>query len=581
MAKKTLPKSEVQTIEITNFGGRLTRIINGDLNSGFAKFNNSWGYDPFSKPMNLTWFEQPVEITGPITDTVVAAKKFFGGSGIGFNNVQQYVLLLGNGNGGNNPGNLYVMQPNQTATDVSSSILANVDSVLGSTSVTGTFNFGGSMEIFTQPSIAGIGGPGNGTAAVYIGSDTKISTVPLGSILGTQRNVSGNFVGTINNATGAFRPLKIFQGLLRFGNGNTIATIGATGTIVSLYQTSIRGVANANSDLQTPLPVDCEIQDMDVSVDGNYLSLATSKVDNEQIAILGQDVGNAAANESTLYGWNGADPNITTENTMPSGNLTALQTYLGNNVYFTEDSFGSALSNGVNKLLTLPNNKAPWANGTAVNGNFLTWICPEFNQGKNGSFASMYYFGSLDQENPSGLYRVMRQTTNSAFVYNTPLNLLVDNYYTTVNSPFNFQAGTLGYGKHYFSLIYPNFGSGTTSKLYRFLINPTGTGTPQAGVYETQTQLFSKRIGISQIRVYTEPVVAGNGFRIDIVDANGNPVTNGTFNYVFGDPADKSVRINFNPNCATLYSFGLRITNTGTTNMTFKKIEVDYTPEGK
>jgi hypothetical protein len=64
--------SQPTTIEITNFGGRLTRILNGPLNSGFAKFTSSWGYDPFSKPDNLTWFESPTDITGSINNLVVA-----------------------------------------------------------------------------------------------------------------------------------------------------------------------------------------------------------------------------------------------------------------------------------------------------------------------------------------------------------------------------------------------------------------------------------------------------------------------------------------------------------------------------
>ena len=66
---------EVQTIPITNFSGRLTRYLNGDLNSGFAKFAKSFGYDPFSKPGNLTWLYQPTDIKGSsITDAVLAAK---------------------------------------------------------------------------------------------------------------------------------------------------------------------------------------------------------------------------------------------------------------------------------------------------------------------------------------------------------------------------------------------------------------------------------------------------------------------------------------------------------------------------
>lgn len=575
MANKKIP-NVVQTIEITNFGGRLTRLLNGDMNSGFAKFATSWGYDPFSKPMNLTWFEQPVDISGPIKDLVVAAKKFFGGSGVAsFANVQQYVLLLGNS------GTLYVMQPNSPTTGV-----ANVDSVIGMASITGSssFNFGGSLEIFAQPSIAGI----TDTRAIYIGSDTHISTIPLGSILGTQRTVSGNYVGTINNATGAFRPMKIFQGLLRFSNAATIATIGAAGTVVSLYQASIRGVTNANSDLQIPLPVNSEIQDIDISIDGNYLLIATSEVDNEQIAVVGQDSLNAAANDSVLYGWNGSDPNITTETTMPSVSLTALQTYLGNNLFFSEDGFGSSMTDGTNKLLTLPGNKSPWANSTTVNGNFLSWISPEMNSGGNGSYATMYYFGGLDQENPPGLYRVMRiaGAGGGSFTYQTPVNMLIDNHYTNVNSSTLTSSTTLGYGKHYVSALFPNTGA-SLNKLYRFLINSTGLGSPQLGIYETQTQLFSKRITIKQIRVYTEPTVSGNGFQMDFIGSDGTVISNGTKTYTFASGTDITQlqgsleRIDFNPSMKDTYALAIRLTNTGSTNMTIKKVEIDYAFSGK
>lgn len=578
------PTNNTQTIEITNFGGRLTRILNGEMNSGFAKFEPSFGYDPFSKPMNLTWFEQPVDITGPITDLIIAGKKYYGTSGIGYNNVQEFVALLGNGSTvGTSAGNLYVMQPAQLMP--TSSIIANVDSVLGAVSVAGTFKYGGSLEVFQQPSVSGT----SDVRAIYIGSDTHISTIPLGVIAtGPQRVVSGNYVGTITAADGAFRPLKVFQGFLRFANSTTIATIGAAGTIVSNYSVSIRGVTNVNSDLQTPLPLDSQIQDMDVSIDGNYLLLATSNVDSQQIGAVGSDITELPANDSVLYGWNGSDPNITTSTTMPSTTMTALQIYLGNNLFFAADGFGASLTNGTNKILTLPKNSAPYANATAVNGNFLTWASVEINSGGNGSNASLFYFGSLDQENPTGLYRMMRQTTTSAFVSSVPLNLLVDNRLNTVNATPMASVTPIGYGKHYISILGPNFGgTGTLSKLYRFLVNSTGSGFPQAGVYETQTQLFSKRIGVSQIRIYTEPTVQNNAFKIDMIGSDGQPIQNGTFTYNYGDVQDSFTgsnsleRINFNPDTKTLYALGIRVTNAGTTNMTIKKIEVDYTEEGR
>jgi hypothetical protein len=130
-------------------------------------------------------------------------------------------------------------------------------------------------------------------------------------------------------------------------------------------------------------------------------------------------------------------------------------------------------------------------------------------------------------------------------------------------------------------------GTGSVLGFYGFTLNPSGTVAPQLGVYETQNQLFSKKIGLAQIRVYTEPTVAGNGFQIDVIGGDGNVIDNGTFNYSFVAGSDQTQmqgaleRINFNPNINTLFSLGIRLTNTGTTNMTIKKIEIDYSEEGK
>lgn len=587
MADKNQP-NPVQTIEITNFGGRLSRILNGDMNSGFAKFSSSWGYDPFSKPMNLTWLETPTDITGQIPDLIVSSKKFYGqGGGVNFGTTQQFVALLGNGNSTTSSpqaGNLYVMQPAQITP--ASSVLANVDSVIGKTSVAGTYSYGGSLEIFGHPSAVGIASG----QYFYIGQDSGITTLPVSSIAGAQAIVSQstNLGGTLSTGGFGYHPLKVFQGLLRVGNANTIATIGGSGTFVSNYFASIRGIPNSPSDLQTILPINSQIQDIEVSIDGNYLLAATSNVDNEQPSNVGGDVMYAAANDSVLYGWNGSDTNITTQTTMPSITLSSLQTYLGNNLFFSEDGFGSSITDGINKLLTLPGNKSPTPNATAVNGNFLTWISIE-NVGGISTYATLYYFGGLDQENPPGLYRICRITSaSSQYVYSAPLNILVDNKYSTINVNTNPESVPVGYGKHYISLLAMNFnGGGSVPKLYRFLINPTGTGSPQLGIYETQTQLFSKKITVKQIRVYTEPTVSGNGFQIGFIGSDGNVISNGTSTYTYTAGTDITQRqgslerIDFNPAMKDTYALGVRITNTGTTNMTIHKIEVDYSFSGK
>src|SRR5258708_3138088 len=143
---------ETKTLEITNFGGRLTRILNGDLNSGFSKFVPSWGYDPFSKPMNLTWLEAPVDISTGISDLIVALKPWFSAAAS-----QQYVFGLGN------TGNLYQIQPNSITNP-------NLDSIVGITSIksnTPSFNFGGSLDFFGS------------VPKIYIGGDTQINRCPL------------------------------------------------------------------------------------------------------------------------------------------------------------------------------------------------------------------------------------------------------------------------------------------------------------------------------------------------------------------------------------------------------------------
>lgn len=538
-------QSEIQTIGITNFSGRLTRIINGDLNSGFAKFTQSWGYDPFSKPMNLTWLETPATITGT-TDLILVAKPRFE-AGI------QFIYALGH------TGKLYKIQP-------TIALNSNSDSVVGITSITAggpSYNFGASMEFF------------GATEKIYIGADQQINTCALppdgsaDAVVGTGTNYVGN----------RFRPLKQFVGKLFYGNGNNIGAIDSTGTIVASVAT--------NGILSPQLSAETYLTDLDTSPDGNYLYLTGSTTPNENIMTVASDHQNAASGEGNVYKWNGTDVGITAFNTIPSYAVTALQTYLQGNFLFSNDSFGSSLNDGTNKILTLPGNKSPFANATGTNGNFIFWIAPEITTSGTGLSASMYYFGSLDQENPPGLYRLMRYPTTlaSGFIYQTPLNILTNNKYSTVNNAIT-AVGTLGYGKHYFSFFDVN-NSTSSYRLFQFLTTPTGVGTAQAGAYETQTQLFSKKVAIKQLRFYTEGTTTNNAFQIDLIGSDGNIITNGTFNYTYAAGTDPTKmqgsleRIDFNPAMKATYALGLRITNTGSANMAFHKAEVDWVPAGK
>lgn len=528
---------------IDNFTGRLTRVINGDMNSGLAKFATSWGYDPFSKPGNLKWLYMPTDIKGTvITDAVLTAKL------VSNDSVSRFVYAIGNSS------RLYKIDPTNSATsDTPIYDTPSVISAIGS--VSGTFDYGADMEYY------------NGS--LQISSDAKVTRV----------NLSGSVIG-VNSVTGAlYHPQVQFLGKLYVGNGNNLVEIDTTNNVSN------------GAKLSPALPTGMYITDLDVTPDGVYMIISASYLYPTNISSPNgnSDRGAPYAVESQQFLWNGTDTGVTSSRILPSFPATALNTFLDKRYYFMNDAFGTALFEGNNKLLTLPQNAAPMPDASSPNGTFLTWIAPEVTgdtinsstgQGSN-TYNSLYYFGQLDGENPAGLWRFVRisPSTNNQ-VWRDPLNMMVNNY--SFSREF-----VAGWGKHYISAFeYNSGGSSNTYHFYRFVLPPAADTAPLLGVFETQNQLFSKRIGVSQIRVYCEPTVAGNAFSLSLIGGAGTPIEDGTFTYAYGDQLDVNnspsiERINFNPGTQTLYSLGVRITNSGTSNMVIKKVEIDYNEEGK
>lgn len=538
-------KSDVNTLEITDFTGRLTRKLNGKMNSGFAKFDTSWGYDPFSKPGNLTWFETPVDLDSTdavIGLTIVAGKTTLEGTNQGY--------LYAIGANYSNGAKLFKIQPNSLANP-------NLDSVIGITTLTNnSFLFGGSMEFFgsTSPNSSSVISFTTDGQLVYIRTDGTGETVKA----------------TLSQNT--YHPLTKFVGKLIVGDKYNLTTIDGSGVAVS-------------SILSPSLPPETFIRDLSTNPEGTFATVASSIIPPAR-QDYGYDRINSAAGYGYVFNWNGVDTGITNYKTFPSHAITGFKTYMSNQFLFSNDSFGMSLSNGDKKVRTLQNNSAIIPNAITSNGNFVSWMATESVD--STMKASMYYYGSLDEENPSGLWRMFRMASsiNGGFVYTCPFNMLVEDKFTTLNSAETATA-LFGYGKHYFSTYEIPSGGGTSKyKLYRFLVTSSGTGTPNLGVWESQTELFGKKVSLNEIRVYCEPTVANNGFQLDVIGTDGNVVANGTFTYTFGDIKDVSGssvvdRINFNPGVINLYGIGIRITNTGTKNMTIKKVEVDTEPSGK
>jgi hypothetical protein len=564
-----------QTIVINNFGGRLTRILNGDLNSGFAKFDTSWGYDPFTQPMNLRWMEQPGDVAG-IDEVVVGGinRARIINSNDGTSNT--YVVGIRTAN----TGKLYkIAVGNIGAT-------TNVTSVIGQQSVHGSYDWMGDLAFFgvnEQLYFAGSGAIG--VAGSVIGNN-NIQLNGFSSVISTSAELAGDF-----------HPLEEFAGKLIFGNGPSIGAIDATGTIISSIFTISNQFGNQYSQLNPPLPSDQYVHDLDVSQDNTYLLVSASTVYNERVGALGLDLVNTAPGKGKIYGWNGVDQGVTTALTIPSGTATALQTYLQQNILFFNDVFGSSLGDETKKIVTLTNNKSPLSNSTDVNGNFVTWACPETLVDENGfrydRVVSLYYFGSLDEQNPVGLYRLLRNesTLTNGLIYQVPYHAVVSNGYSSLNpTGTSVIAGNIG--KHFLSTysvssVVQSASTVGAGDFLTFDVPGSGLRNPQFGVYETQTQLFGKKIEVRQIRVYTEPTVANNGFQIDLIGSDGLPMDNGTFNYSFVAGSDITklqgslTRINFNPTADASYALGVRISNTGTTNMVIQKIEIDWETQGR
>ena len=534
---------KVRTIPITNFSGRLTRYLDGDLNSGFAKFSTSWGYDPFSKPGNLTWLYQPDEIaSNSVSDLILDATTYSPTAN------EQYVYAIGNAS------RVYRIDATRVANALNVPLWDNASAISAVGSVSGDFDAGGDIEGF-------LGG-------LYISSDDNIVKTDIGG------SNPASITGSSSMQSGIYHPMRQFQGALYYGDGNNIGKIDSTGTVTN------------GAVLSPELPTGMFIRDLDVTPDGTYLVITASYLYSDNFTQ--NDVGQQFAVQSFVFYWNGSDDGITAFESLPSFAASNLTTFLDRRYTFSQDAFGTALFDGKEKLLTLPDNLYPMPNGSAPNGTFLTWVAPEGTGAVSNSdttydnvFASIYYFGKLDAENPAGLWRIARITpTADHFTKRVPLNMMVNNFNQS-------RQNVTGWGKHYIS-VWEEQTDGTDSyKLYRFVLPPAANTNPQLGVYETQNQLFSKRAKIKQIRVYTEPTAANNGFQLDIIGSDGNPVTNGTFTYTFAAGTDPTKlqgaleRINFDVAANTSYSFGLRLTNTGTANMTISKIELDIIEEGK
>ena len=524
----------IKTSIIENFTGRLTRYNDGDITSGYAKYTSTFGNDPFTSPGNLTWFEQATRIdsgASVITDLIVAARPRLE-SGI------TYVYAIGH------LGRLYKIQVNDPTT-----YNPNYDNpvlLATLTSNSPTFKYGSSIQFF------------GATERIYIGHDLGVTRVDFA---GTNETL----VGTLGSYTANVpRPSVNFLGKLYFGNGVNILEIDSTATVTSY------------SRLSPAFPVGTVVRDIDVSPDGNYTQIVVSRVPASDMTSTTQDTSSLSSADSYFIYWNGVDTGYTSYNPFNAYSLNANTSFGPYSYTMGYDLGGAAIYTGGTKIISLPNSLSPNFGSMFSTGNLLGFGSPE----QDASFlkGTIMPYGQYDKEIPEGLFRFLRFSATGAQtdVIQMPVCAIVSNLFYGSSSA-GYSQNLIGTAKLYFSTLETSAAPTTAYKLYKFTTVPTGLGTALAGVYETQTQLFSKKITVKEVRLYGEPWVANNSFTVALIGSNGGIITNSSLTFT---PTAGDDFVWYTPDIIPTYALGIRITNAGTVNNVITKVEIDVEDKG-
>lgn len=529
----------METKVINNFQGRLTRYENGDLNSGYARYSTTFGHDPFTTPGGLTWFEAPTQIDSGgsvITDLIMAARPRLE-SGI------TYVYAIGH------TGRLYKIQVNDPTT-----YAPNYDNPVLLTTLTSgtpTFKYGSSIQFFGS------------TERIYIGHDKGVTRVDFNGSNETFVGVAGSYTASVP------RPSVNFNAKLYFGNGTNLAEIDSTGTVTSYAK------------LSPAFPVGTQVRDIDVSPDGNYLQVVVSRLSQPDMTVATQDTSSLSSADSYFILWNGIDAGYTSYNPYNTYSLNANTSFGPYSYTMGYDLGGAAIYSGGNKIVSLPDSLSPNFSAMFSTGNLMGFSAPE--QSSSVLKGTIMVYGAYDKEIPEGLYRFLRQTSGSpqTDIIQIPTCLIVSNLFYGSSSA-GYSGNQVGSAKLYFSTLETSSAPTTAYKFYKFTTVPTGLGTAIGGVYETQTQLFSKKKKFSEIRLYTEPLVTNNSFTIELIGSNGGVISGSSKTFTVGSNVTSGQDyVWYTPQTAPTYAVGLRITNLGSVNWVGTKAEIDITDGGK
>ena len=531
-----------KTLVVDNFRGSMTNYLNGDINSGRTNVIEVFGYDPFSKAGRLTWAEQPTQIDvagAVITDLIMAGKPRVE-SGI------LYIYAIGH------TGRLYKIQVNDPTTY--NPTYNNPVLLATLTAETPTFTRGGFIDFFGS------------TERIYIGHDKGVTRIDFA---GTNET----FVGAVGSWTQTVpRPLKQFLGKLYIGNGTNLAEIDSTATVTTYAK------------LSPAFPTGSQVRDLDVTPDGNYLQAVVAQLALSDMTSITPDTPILAASDSYIYKWNGIDTGYTSFVTYSAVTLSA-NTLFGDKEYvFGYDMLGGGVYNPIDKFLTSTYlsaySESPNPNAVGGAGNLVFWSTPLPFEGYLEAITCV--FGTISQfEVEPGYWCPMDIVASGTEtdIVRVPCQIVVSNF-AQGSSSNGYTNNIFGSPLSFFSTLETSNAPTTKYKFYSWAMFPAGLGTPTLGYYETQTQLFSKKVQIKEVRVYGDPWIANNAFTIYLIGSGQQVLNTKTFtagtNLTVGDDFAW-----YSPAMEPTYALGLGIENAGTTNHTISKIEIDYTDGGK
>lgn len=534
----------VKTLVVDNFNGFLTNYQFGDINSGLSNIQICSGQNPFFRPGSLTWNEAATQIdpTGSvITDLIMDGKERV-------ENGILYVYAIGH------TGRLYKIQVNDP---VSYNPDYDTPTLLATlTSGSPTFTRGGFMDFF------------GATEQIYIGHDKGVTRINFDGTGETA--ISGSWVQTVP------RPLRQFIGKLYAGNGSNIAEIDSTATVTT------------STKLSPGFPTNTQARDMDFSMDGNYLEIVVTRLSLGDITSNAQNTNSVANSESYVFKWNGVDTGYTTFDYFPSFSIGSNITFQNYQYVFGVDQYGQAVYNPTEKILTEPELSTPLPNSVSSSGNLVNYMVPLSYLGVLE--ADYLCYGHLDFEvgQPRGYWDLffLNATAPETDIVQVPYQMPVSNI--GIGASSNGYAGNIfGTSKIYFSTLETSSGPTTKYRFYKWRPSST-TNLPTAttnilinAVYQTQIQMFSKKVSIKEVRIYGNPWVADNSFSIGIVGGNSEIITGS--DKIFTAGSNLTIGDDFawyTPDCAPTYSVGLQIFNLGDTNHIINKVEIDIEDKG-